>query len=138
MSHGEERIAEILRKAKVSFVQEKTFSDLKHNQYRYDFYIENLNGKRTIIEFNGLQHYKYMQAFYVKPVYWMAALERDRKKISYALANDIDIYLVPFWDYNKLNKLSDLLNPEYHAKNRWHNDDAKEKHKDVLKSCKSH
>ena len=37
----EEQIAKILRKEKINFEMEKTFSDLRGGRYRYDFYIKN-------------------------------------------------------------------------------------------------
>ena len=53
MSKGEELIVKLLRKAKINFVQEKTFNDLRKGRYRYDFYIEDYRGRPTIIEFQG-------------------------------------------------------------------------------------
>lgn len=127
MSKGEELIVKLLRKAKINFVQEKTFNDLRKGRYRYDFYIEDYRGRPTIIEFQGQQHYLYVDAFYGSLRLWRAALERDREKISYALANDIDIYLVPYFDADKLRSAADLFQPQYKAKNRWHNDEVREK-----------
>ena len=130
MSQGEEIITKILNKAKINFDREKTFYDLKKGQYRYDFYIPDLKGRRAVIEFNGAQHYQYVAKFYSSMRMWMAALERDRRKISYALANDIDIYEIPYWDAPKLRQAADLFKNEYKAKNRWHNDDVREKYVD--------
>ena len=127
MSQGEELINKLLNKSKIPFVREKTFTDLRKGRYRYDFYIEDLNGRRAVIEANGAQHYIYVPNFYPTIKLWLAALERDRRKISYALANDIDIYLIPYWDYPKLKTAADLFKSEYKAKNRWHNDEVREK-----------
>jgi hypothetical protein len=52
MSKGEDKIVDILNKAKVHFEREKTFSDLKHGKFRFDFLIH-LHGADCIIEFNG-------------------------------------------------------------------------------------
>ena len=49
-SLGEEKIITILKKEKVPFEREKTFKDLKHGLYRYDFYLPSLN---VLIEFDG-------------------------------------------------------------------------------------
>ena len=126
MSKGEEIIAKILTKSKVIFEQEKTFYDLKHGSYRYDFYIPDYKGHPIIIEYNGAQHYQYVKQFYANERWWRAALERDRRKISYALANDIPLYIIPYWDQPNLKTLSDLFKPEYRAHSRWHNDEARE------------
>lgn len=127
MSKGEEIIAKILTKSKIKFDREKTFRDLKHGSYRYDFYIENLDGHRVVIEFNGAQHYQYIPNFYPSERWWRAALERDRSKISYALANGIDIYIIPYWDQSKLRQCADIFKSEYLAKTRWHNDEVRRK-----------
>ena len=59
--------------------------------------------------------------------WWRAALERDRRKISYALANNIDIYIIPYWDQPILRRAADLFQDQYHAKSRWHNDEIRMK-----------
>jgi hypothetical protein len=53
LSKGEEKIAKILGKENISFQREKSFSDLKHGLFRYDFYIHNHNGRKIVIEYNG-------------------------------------------------------------------------------------
>lgn len=128
MSEGEKIIAKILTKAKISFEQEKTFYDLKKGRYRYDFYIDNLNGRQVCIEFNGPQHYQMVKQFYDSDRLWRAALERDRAKISYCLANNIDIYIIPYWDQLKLRRRADLFKDEYKAKTRWHNDEIRQQY----------
>lgn len=125
MSKGEDAIAKILTKSKIPFTQEKTFSDLKHGTYRYDFYISDYKGHEVAIEFNGAQHYYYVSNFYPSVRLWMTALERDRAKISYANANGILLYIIPYWDLPNLRKVSDLFKEEYHAKTRWHNDEIR-------------
>ena len=91
MSKGEEQIAAILKKNHIKFIKEKTFKDLKKGHYRFDFFLPDTN---TVIEFNGQQHYTYTKSFYKTQGEWLAALERDRSKISYCLANDIHIYII--------------------------------------------
>ena len=41
-------------KEHIKFEREKTFNDLKSGHYRFDFYIEDLFGRRAIIELNGI------------------------------------------------------------------------------------
>lgn len=125
MSKGEEIIAKILTKEHIPFEREKTFNDLKHGHYRFDFYIDNLFGRRAVIELNGIQHYQFVKAFYQTERWWMTALERDRAKISYCLANDIDIYIIPYWDLPNLRQRADLFQLQYKAKTRWHNDEIR-------------
>ena len=53
MSSYENKIIDILKKDKIKFYREKTFSDLKHGLFRFDFYIFDLYGAPTIIEVDG-------------------------------------------------------------------------------------
>ena len=53
MSLGENKITDLLNQSRIYFDREKTFSDLKHGKFRYDFYIPNLHGAECIIEYNG-------------------------------------------------------------------------------------
>jgi hypothetical protein len=64
MSKGENKIIDLLNASRIHFEREKTFSDLRHGKFRYDFYIKNLYGADCIIEFNGEQHYEYVGKFY--------------------------------------------------------------------------
>ena len=53
MSYGEEKISNILKENNIYFEREKSFADLKHGLFRFDFYLPNNN---IIIEFDGEQH----------------------------------------------------------------------------------
>ena len=53
MSNYEQQIANILKKSEIYFIKEKTFSDLKHGLFRFDFYIVNLHGAPAIVEVDG-------------------------------------------------------------------------------------
>ena len=53
MSKGEDKIVDLLNYARIKFVREKSFSDLKHGLFRYDFYLPCVDGGPAIIEFNG-------------------------------------------------------------------------------------
>jgi hypothetical protein len=53
MSKGEDKIVDLLNYARIKFVREKSFSDLKHGLFRYDFYLPFVDGGPAIIEFNG-------------------------------------------------------------------------------------
>lgn len=123
MSKGENKITDILNRAKVKFEREKSFSNLKHGLFRYDFYLPDVQGRRVIIEFNGEQHYHYVSFFYKNKQEWRKMQEHDRRKISYALANDIDIYLIPFWEIDNITTFQGLLQKKFLAKTRWKNDE---------------
>lgn len=123
MSKGENKIVDLLNKEKIFYQREKTFSNLKHGLFRYDFYIPNFNGEQIIIEFNGEQHYHFVSKFYRTPRDWRKMQEHDRRKISYALANNIKIYLIPFWEIDNIKNVQDLLNNKFLARTRWKNDE---------------
>lgn len=97
-SKGEVKIADILRKSNVKFVQEKTFSNLKsakNNFLRFDFFLPDYN---CCIEYQGEQHYN-KETFYYTP----EITESDNKKKEYCKNNNIKLIEIPYWDYNKLN-----------------------------------
>ena len=122
MSSYEEKVIKILKKEKIKFQREKTFSDLRKGKYRFDFFISNYNGAPILIEVHGEQHYHQVKKFQKKRQDFLAQKERDRKKISYCLAHRIDLYIIPYWDIDKVNSVKDLLNPAYKARSRWHCD----------------
>ena len=123
MSKGEDKIVDLLNRAKIAFVREKRFSDLKKGLFRYDFYLPNLHSGECIIEYNGEQHYHFVSKFYKNQQEWKKMQEHDRRKISYCLANDIPIYIIPFWEIDKITAASQLFQEKYRAKTRWKNDE---------------
>lgn len=123
MSKGENKIVDLLNKSRIKFEREKTFSDLKHGLFRFDFYLTDAQGGRCIIEYNGEQHYHYVSKFYKNPTEWRKMQEHDRRKISYCLANGIKIYIIPFWEIDKISTAAELFNDKYLAHTRWKNDE---------------
>ena len=118
MSKYEECVMRLLKKAKINFIREKTFKDLKHGLFRFDFYLQNYCGRPVIIEVDGEQHFK--------PIYGRQAFlkgqEHDRRKNSYCLANQILIYRIPYWEIINLREASDIFCEKFLVKDRWHND----------------
>ena len=118
MSKYENKIMEIFKAAKIPFQREKTFKDLKHGLFRFDFYISNYHGRAVIVEVDGEQHFK--------PIYGRQAFlkgqEHDRQKNSYCLANNILLYRVPYWEIPFLKEPSDIFKPQHLVASRWHND----------------
>ena len=53
MSKYENKIMELFKAAKLSFYREKTFKDLKHGLFRFDFYLPNVQGAPAIVEVDG-------------------------------------------------------------------------------------
>lgn len=121
MSHYEEKIVTLLKRGKIKFEREKRFSDLRNGRFRFDFYVY-LQGGPAIVEVQGEQHYQFVSRFYKSRKDFMAARERDRRKISYCLANQIPIYIIPYWEIENLTCAADLFQERFRAKTRWKND----------------
>ena len=121
-SKGEEKIIGLLKKSRYRFEREKRFGDLKRGLYRFDFYV--LGGRPTpcVIEFNGAQHYVQLTHFQATAREFKAQQERDRRKISYCLAHNIPIYIIPYWEIDNIHTAADLFKEKYRAKDRWKND----------------
>ena len=118
MSKYEDSVIKILKEARIGFFREKTFSDLRHGLFRFDFYIPNLQGAPAIVEVDGEQHFK--------PIYgrqsFLKGQEHDRRKNSYCLANNIPLYRIPYWEIKNLRTANDIFKDEFLVKTRWHND----------------
>ena len=118
MSKYEDSVIKILKEARIGFFREKTFSDLRHGLFRFDFYIPNLQGAPAIVEVDGEQHFK--------PIYgrqsFLKGQEHDRRKNSYCLANNIPLYRIPYWEIKNLRTVDDIFKDEFLVKTRWHND----------------
>ena len=120
ISKGEKLISNILKQSKIVFEKEKIFIDLKWGKLRYDFYLPNEN---IIIEYDGEGHYKYIPFFHKNKAAFNKSRERDRQKNSYCIGHNIKLYRIPYWDYDKIKTIDDILNEEYLVKTKWHTDD---------------
>lgn len=121
MSKGEEKIIQLLKQGGYRFEREKRFSDLKHGLYRFDFMIK--RGRSfCLLEYNGEQHYQPISKFYNSRAEFKSAQGRDRRKISYCLANRIPLYIIPYWELDSIHSAADLFKDKYKARDRWKND----------------
>ena len=122
MSKNEIFFKRLFYKNNLKFECEKTFSDLRGGKYRFDFYFENLNGKRVVVEINGEQHYYHIKHFHKTRQEFLQSCERDRRKISWCLANNIIIYCIPYWEIENIKTIQDLFQNKFIAKDKWKND----------------
>ena len=122
MSNYEERVISLLQKGKYKFEREKRFSDLRRGMYRFDFYIFVPSGRAVCCEIQGQQHYQFIQKFYSSRAEFEKAKERDRRKISYCLAHNIPLYIIPYWELDNLRTATDLFQPKFRATSKWKND----------------
>ena len=128
ISSLEKVVYEILHRAGIEFQREKIFEDCYNGKYRYDFYLPQQN---IAIEVNGTQHYEFITKFYKNRSEFTKAQERDRRKISYALAHGIQLYCIPYWEIKNLREVNDLFNPKFLAHNKFHNDDTWRTHQNL-------
>ena len=121
MSKLEEKVITLLKKGHIRFLREKTFPDLRKGRFRYDFEVY-VDGGRALLEVQGQQHYEFIPKFYKRRADFESTKERDRRKISYALANRIPLYIIPYWELEHMTTAQDLLRLQYLATTRWKND----------------
>lgn len=121
MSSLERKVYDLLNGGHITFVREKVFKDCYNGLYRYDFYLPEQN---IILEVQGQQHYIFNKKFYKNKSEFLKAQERDRRKISYALAHGIKIYCIPYWEIDNISTLDDLFVQKFLAKSKFHNDDV--------------
>lgn len=119
MSNSEDKIALILKKEKIRFEREKTFSDLREGRYRYDFYLPQFN---ICIEYDGQQHFYQVKHFQKTRKDFLAQKEHDRRKNSYCLAKNIKLYRIPYWEIDNIKNFLDIVQNRFLVKNKWHND----------------
>lgn len=117
----EKHIIQILNKDHILFEREKQFKDFFHGKFRYDFYLPK---HKICIECNGAQHYYHIPYFHKTRSEFLKAQERDRRKISYCLAHNIELYIIPYWEIQNIKTFSDVVSKAYRARSRYHNDEV--------------
>ena len=99
MSSLEEHVYNILIERHIDFEREKSFKDLRNNNYRFDFFLPQQN--------------------------FIKSQERDRRKNSYCLANKIPLYRIPYWEIDNIKTLEDIFKEKFLVRSKWHNDNLK-------------
>ena len=122
MSKPEDTIALLLKKNKIPFEREKTFTDLRKNKYRFDFYLPNYKGKEILLEYDGEEHFYFIKYFHKSLQNFKAAKERDRIKNSFSLARGIPLYRIPYFEFKNIEKVEDLFNKNFLVKSKFHTD----------------
>ncbi|WP_202822921.1 zinc-ribbon domain-containing protein [Bacillus cereus] len=97
VSKGEQRIKQFLEEQSISFVQQKTFNDLKYrSKLKFDFYIPSLN---LCIEYDGKQHFQPVEVFGGVKEFELTQ-QRDAIKNNYCKENDIHLLRIPYTTRN--------------------------------------
>lgn len=119
MSQPENKIVDILRSSRIPFIREHTYPDLKNGCLRYDFYLPSMN---ILVEYDGEQHFQRVPKFQRTKSDFTHYQESDRIKNAYALAHHIPFYRIPYWEFQHIHTITDILNPQYLVHSKWHND----------------
>lgn len=119
VSKGEEKISSLLFSNNISFEKEKSFVDLKRGNLRFDFYLPKDN---IIIEVDGIQHFKYTPHFHKSRHEFLHYKENDRRKNSYCLSHNIELYRIPYWEIDSIRTLSDVFQKKFLVNSKWWND----------------
>ena len=90
---------------KIYYIPQKEFDNLKGvggGLLSYDFYLHNLN---LLIEYHGIQHEKYCRGFHKSKKDFETQLEHDRRKCEYAINNNINLLIIWYWDFDKIEEI---------------------------------
>lgn len=107
-SKGENKIIEFLNNAKIDFIFQKSFNQLKSKKkLRYDFFIPTAN---TIIEFDGIQHFKKVN---FSGKFTEEELIENLRNIQYydslknafASENNINLIRINYLDIDNINEI---------------------------------
>lgn len=103
-SKGEIEVRNWLQNNNIEFSEQHTFSDCRDRlPLRFDFYLPHYN---MLIEFNGIQHYRYIPAFHKNNNHdsFERVKQRDIIKSEYCKSNGLQLLIIP---YNR--KVNDVL-----------------------------
>jgi predicted Zn-ribbon and HTH transcriptional regulator len=96
---------------KVRYLLEKYFktkfkkTKILNGKLEFDGYSENLN---LAFEYNGEQHYKRINYYQKTNQEFLELQNRDRQKLSYCIANKIDLIIIPYTEKSN-KKMVDFL-----------------------------
>lgn len=108
-SKGEMIISQILRDNNIPFEKEKKFESCRfedtNQQARFDFYLPNNN---YLIEFDGIQHFKYSDSGWDTKETFERTQKRDKFKNKWCKEHNIPLIRIPYTKLKTLT-LNDLL-----------------------------
>lgn len=98
-SKGELRIKNFLEENNIEFIHQKRFYHEDSSYQIFDFFLPNLN---LAIEYNGEQHYLETN-FFARNL--IEQKESDNRKKMYCKKNNIELLIIPYWEYNKIEEI---------------------------------
>lgn len=96
ISKGEEKIKAFLQRYNIPYIPEYKIN----NRYFFDFYLPD---HVMFIEYDGAQHYKYIQWFHRSLNNFESYRERDVMKSEYAEKNNMELLRIPYWEYANID-----------------------------------
>ncbi len=109
-SKGELKILKYLQDKKIRFEKERKFENCSFvNDLIFDFYLPD---KNTCIEFDGKQHFNSIKFFGGEECLNKTIL-RDKIKNTYCKANNIKLVRIPYYDYDKIEKILENIWENY-------------------------
>ena len=109
VSRGELKIAEVLDKNNIDFIQEHSFADLvskKGNRLRFDFFISDFN---LVIEYQGQHHYRPVNKHRRAQRTHKLAVLHDSLKMQYCDRNHIRILRIPYENYDRIEEVLNII-----------------------------
>ena len=97
-SKGELKIRQLLNQLNITYKTEFIFSDLPYR--RFDFYLPDLN---ICIEYDGKQHYQFVDTWHENEEVFQKSIQRDKEKTEYCENNGIQLIRIPYYEYDNLN-----------------------------------
>jgi very-short-patch-repair endonuclease len=105
-SRGEDRIKSFLESLNIQFKRNYEFENCKRvKRLRFDFYLPEMN---MCIEYDGEHHFEENEYFGEGNLDYIR--ENDRIKNEFCQINNIKMIRVPFYDYEKIETILEVLN----------------------------
>jgi hypothetical protein len=102
-SKGEEKITQFLKKNHIIFEYQKGFDNCKNNKHKlyFDFYLPE---KKTLIEYDGIQHY-YAFEHFGGNLKLNKIQQNDKIKTEYAINNDLILLRIKYTERNNISEI---------------------------------
>ena len=101
-SLGEGKIEKILKENNISFMRQKTFSNCINLNTGYPLYFDFYINDFFLLEFDGIQHFKYTNNDWNTKENFEKTKLRDKIKDEYCLINNIPLKRIPYWEIDNL------------------------------------
>lgn len=103
-SKGEKEVSKVLKSINLKFERQYTFDDCKNKRkLPFDFAVFDNDKLLFLIEYQGVQHYK-KNEFFGKNNFERTR-NNDLIKFNYCKDNAIKLILIPYWEFNNIEKI---------------------------------